>query len=381
MKAEYGWRVRAVTVALCAALIMGAGGAALAQFDFEGVDCAAVFEAKSMTLLDGEAAEEKRDVAGLVKLPALLVICEAMDSGAFAPSDMLTVSERAAHATGPTAFLEAGESVSADGLMKAAVTITAADAIVTLAEHCMAESEFVSRINKRLAELDIQANAQDITGGGLTFSCRELAAVGAQLIKSPTFCAYSTMYYEELIHADGRRTELASSNKLLRSLMGCSGVATGSSQSAGYCGVFSAKRGDSEYVVAVTGAKSSSARAEIAGKALELAFTAYRTVTGVKRGDTVVTVPVKDGQAATVDLIASKDIVILLSQSENAQAHITAPELLEAPVLAGSELGRVEYVDENGKVIAASPLIPGMEVVKATIFDRIKAVFLEWLHA
>ena len=104
-------------------------------------------------LLDKKGSEGMA-VAGLRKLPAVLTLCRAFDSGLIAENTGMQVSPHAASIPGPTAFLEAGERIEAGELLKAAVMISAGDAIVTLGENAFgSESVFLNNIMVTLKEL------------------------------------------------------------------------------------------------------------------------------------------------------------------------------------------------------------------------------------
>ena len=62
--------------------------------------------------------DEPMEVAGLRKLPAVLTLCRAFDSGLIEDTAGMQVSPRAAGISGPTAFLEAGERIEAGGCSK-----------------------------------------------------------------------------------------------------------------------------------------------------------------------------------------------------------------------------------------------------------------------
>ncbi|MEG1547785.1 MAG: hypothetical protein RR232_01840 [Clostridia bacterium] len=352
------------------------------DFEFGTGKSAGLFEALSMTEVAGKDTDKKMDAAGLSKLPALLLICELADAGRLNTSTMVKVSDKAAQISGPTAFIEVDESITADLLLKAAVIIMAGDAIVALAEAAMTETEFLAAMNLRLADLGINAIYQDIVGSGIMLSAREIAILGAQLIKSATFERYGTVFYDSITHDDGRLTELASSNKLLKSCVGCKGVATGSSGTAGYCGVFAVKRAETAYICVVMGAENAASRVKIASDAIERAFSSYKAAVLVKKGDVVVhDIPVLDGQIPKINLVAANDAVALLPVGSTFNAKISAVEELQAPVKHTDKTGSVTYVDVDENVLAIVDLVAHTDVEIANVADYMKIVFLTWLHA
>ncbi len=370
----------AAAAAICMLLICSA---AYGEYpvDISGLGAAALSECGSGTAVISCNSEEKLEVGGLGRLPLLLAACERIDGGGLALTDTVTISREAAAASGPTAFLEANERVEVSMLLKAAAVICAGDAICALAEGTYGSLEACAvAAHQRLDELGVTAAEGDIAGGNIRLSADELTAIGRALMRSECFLLYSGIFYDEIRHEDGRTTELASSNRLIKSCAGTNGIATGSSASAGYCGVFSVKRGETAYVCAVIGAKSSAERAEKAKAMLEYAFGAYEVITAASAGECIATVGVKNGTQTAVELTASDDAVCLLPKGAELEVKSDIPEVLEAPIFAGERLGSVSY-GYNGEEIARVELTSACKIPKAGTAHYCGQIMLEWLHA
>ena len=204
--------------------------------DMAGAKAAVLAEQTGGNSVAALKADEKMEVGGLSRLPALLAVCEGMDQGLITLNASITVSEAASRIKGPTAFLSAYEIIDAASLLKAAVMITAGDAIYALAEAIYGSATACQqRMQERLSELGVEASYNNLMDTDIRLSANDLVAIGRALMQSPSFTSYSGLFYDSITHADGRVTELASSNRLLKSSVGCVGVATGSSTSAGYC--------------------------------------------------------------------------------------------------------------------------------------------------
>lgn len=364
-------------------LPLAVGRAETALVDLSGVKTAFIAEATSGQLVMEKNSSEKANVAGLTRLPALLLVCELVDEGALEPTTEVTISEAAAAVKGPTAFVEAYEKIAAGELLKAAIMIGAGDAIYALAEAATGSSgAFAEQMNERLAELGVSATYTNITDDGVLLSAAELAAIGREIIRSATFRNYATVYMDEIVHENGSATELVNSNRMIRNSTGCGGVGTGSSDAAGYCGVFWVLRGDTGYICVVTGAQNSNARFTTAQAMVEYAFGAYKTVTLSKTGQILVeNVPVKGGAEMFVSLAARNDNVLLLKQNEEYQEKRNVPETLYAPLLQTDVVGTLEYTDGDGNLIALVELVPHKEIAQAGLSDFIQMLFLSFLHA
>ena len=125
--------------------------------------------AKSAILMDaatGQILYEKHaDVAlppaSVTKIMTLLLVMEAVDGGVISLADPVTVSERAASMGGSQVFLEVGEVMSVEEMIKCVVIASANDAALALAEHIAGSEEaFVKRMNDRARELSMAAKYQ-----------------------------------------------------------------------------------------------------------------------------------------------------------------------------------------------------------------------------
>ena len=79
-------------------------------------------------------SHERLAPASITKIMSLLLICEAIDNGKLKLDDQVTASEYAASMGGSQIWLEPGETMTVDELLRATVIASANDATVALAE-------------------------------------------------------------------------------------------------------------------------------------------------------------------------------------------------------------------------------------------------------
>ena len=333
-------------------------------------------------LLDKKGSEPMA-VAGLRKLPAVLTLCRAFDSGLIAESTGMQVSPHAASISGPTAFLESGERIEAGELLKAAVMISAGDAIVALGENAFgSESVFLNNIMVTLKELGVDRVLPDCLGTGTAFSARDLCVLGAAAAKSEHFCRWAGQYMEHIVHAGGRETELVNANRMIRSYSGCFGLMTGSQKEEGYSGVFAVKRQEVVYVAAIIGAKSSEERFAAAGTLFDYAFATFRPERLAGAGEVVVPDwPVLCGDRDAVDLVAHEDASLLLSrQAGKVERRLDVPEPLTAPLSETEAVGSAVFL-LGGEEVFELALYPATDVVSHSLMDLIKRIGMNYLRA
>ena len=375
--------MRRKIIALLLALIMLFGAnAALAEPETEGVGAIAVIEAESGLLAFGANENEKLDPAGLARLPALLYAAQCFDSGKLAPEDKIIVSAEAAAISGPTAFIEPNEEISAELLLKAAVMISAGDAIFALAERCAGGAEAANNeISAMLAGLGVDASGFTLREGLTRMSAIELALIMRALAASPSYAACSALTYDKIAHAGGRETELANPNKLIRSLSGCFAGSTGSAKSTLYAGAFAAEREGTRYICAVLGAKDSKTRFSAASSAMEYAFASFELQSAVKAGEVVSPgVPLTGARVREVDLVAAEDARALAAKGAGWSVSIEAPEELSAPLAAGDAIGSALYSFGEGGISVRIPLTVLEDHPRAGVLDYAFLVMARWAH-
>ena len=332
-------------------------------------------------LLDKKGGETMA-VAGLRKLPAVLTLCRAFDKGLISESAGMQVSPHAASIPGPTAFLESGERIEAGELLKAAVMISAGDAIVTLGENAFgSESVFLNNIQVTLKELGVERTLTDCLGTGVAFSARDLCALGTAAVKSEHFCRWSAQYMEHIVHAGGRETELVNANRMIRSYSGCFGLMTGSQKEEGYTGVFAVKRQEVVYVAAIIGAKSSEERFAAAGALFDYAFATFQPVRLTGAGEVVAPDwPVLYGDVPAVDLVAHEDASLLLAkQAGKVERRLDVPDPLTAPLFTEDPVGNAVFT-LGGEEVYTVALYPATDVISHSLLDLLKRIGADYLR-
>lgn len=354
------------------------------EFDLRFVESALLINVTGMQTILEFNPDSPRKAAGLSRLPAMLIISEAIDSGELSMTDIVTVSRAASEIPGPTAFVEANESISVQDLFKAAVMICAGDAVYALAEKlCGTIEAFLNRMNSRLQELGIPNLSDSIMTGEAELSARDLAKIGAMLSKSKSFTAFCSLFMDGITHSNKEYTELVSGNKLLKQYPGCSGLGTGSSNTAGYCGVFLVERNNTKLICVVMGTKNSSERFKLATSMLEYGYANYRAVSLLDEGEIVSEgIRVNGGRQRFVNLISKEKVALLLPKSADDPVQtFNVPESVAAPVDKDVPLGTLEYKDSEGNILAKVDLYPQQDIEVAEFGDYLRMLLLNWIHA
>ena len=200
-------------------------------------------------ILSESNSTEHLPIASVTKLTTLLLTFEAIDNDELQLDEVLTASENAAGMGGSQVFIDANADYTVENLLHAIIISSANDASVMIAERLGgSEDGFVTLMNERVKELGAQnTNYTNCTGlpSANAYSCaNDIALVMREVVKYPLYFEISKIWMEDFQHPSGRITEMANTNKLLRSYSNCDAGKTGSTNEAGYCMSATAKKGD-----------------------------------------------------------------------------------------------------------------------------------------
>ena len=366
---------------LCAcALIQPAAGAAAAPEVEAGA--AVLMERETGTVLYESHSHDKLEPASVTKIMTLLLVMEAIDGGTVRLEDVITVSSSAAAMGGSQVYLKEGEQMTVDELLKAVAVVSANDAAVALAEHLAgSEAAFVERMDRRAAELGMKdtnfVNCTGLPAAGHLTSAYDIALMSRALMAHPKIRDYTTIWMDTI---RGGQFQLSNTNKLVRFYSGCTGLKTGSTDSALYCLSATAEREGMELIAVVLKADTSEKRFEAAKSLLSYGFANY-TLTDVYPSQALPPVDVLLGEADTVQPVLAQSSRILV---EKARLNEITTELrlcqdVEAPVEEGQKLGEMAvYVGDE--VQQTIPIVADRAVARLTlpgIFSRfLKTLFM-----
>ena len=323
--------------------IPGVQAAGVQDFD---VPCAAavLIDEDSGTVLYEKNADERRPVASITKVMTLLLTFEALQAGKISLTDIVPVSEHAYHMGGSQIWLEPGEQLTLQEMLKAICISSANDAAVAVAEFVAgSEPAFVDAMNARAAALGMTAthfaNACGLDEEGHLSSARDVAVMSREmLLHHPEVREYCTVWMDTL---RGGKTQLVNTNKLLKSYPGITGLKTGTTGKAGVCITASAERDGLRLIAVVLGAASGKERFEAARTLLDYGFVHYDSAEVTLPDDAPEELPVKRGTAETaaLDYAAPERLLVPKGEGSDLQTKILLPDALQAPVRQGSPVG------------------------------------------
>lgn len=352
-------------------------GSAFAAPVSSGAESIALMEKETGALLYAENEHKPLEPASVTKIMTLLLTMEAIDDGRLHYDDVLSASDYAASMGGSQVYIEAGEQMRVEELIKAVCLASGNDASVVLAEGIAgSEESFVARMNERATELGMNdthfCNCTGLPAEGHLTSAYDIALMSRELILNhPDIRNYTTLWMDSLRNGT---FQLANTNKLIRYYDGATGLKTGSTDNAGYCLSGTAERDGMELIATVLNAPTSAERFETAKNLLSFGFANY-TLVDVYPDKALPTIPVTMGKKDTVQPVFSGRDKVLMEKTKvsSVEKEITLFEQIAAPVSKGQPLGQLT-VTSGEEVLAEIPLVAGEAVERLSYWDIVTSL-------
>ena len=337
------------------------------------LDCksAILMEASTGKVLYEQNADEALPPASVTKVMTLLLVMEAIDSGKISLDDMVTTSAHAASMGGSQIYLEEGEQMSVEDMVKSVVIASANDAACALAEFVSGSEEvFVKAMNERAKELGMKSavfentNGLDDTAENHVISARDIAIMSSELIKYEKILEYSSIWMDTIRNGE---FGLTNTNRLVRYYNGCTGLKTGSTSKAGFCISATAERDGLNLVCVIMGAETRDIRNAAATRLLDWGFANYSVYT--HKAEKLDPISVLGGAQTSVGVtygdfscVADKDDISKI------EIKLELPERLSAPLKKGDKIGAAVFWCD-GKEIGRSDVYVTDDVSKIGYFD------------
>ena len=357
--------------ALLPAMVLAASGEALDV----PVKSAVLMDVATGTVLYEKNAHEPLAPASVTKIMTMLLIMEAIDSGALNYRDTVTASEAAAQQGGSQVYLTAGEQMSVEEMLKSLAVSSANDCACAMAEHLSgSEGAFVERMNQKARELSMK-DTHFVNCTGLDdspeakdhkTSAYDVALMSRELLgKHPDIRKFTTIWMDTIRNGT---FGLSNTNKLIRFYPGATGLKTGFTSGAGYCLSASARRENLELIAVTMGAESSKIRNAACKAMLDYGFAGFALV--CPNLEESIQVPVRLGTEAGVDVALQGDASVLIPKAQKAglTTKLTLEEFCTAPVEKGTRLGTLT-LRSGEETLLEVPLVAAREVKRKTFRD------------
>ncbi|PZD93469.1 D-alanyl-D-alanine carboxypeptidase [Paenibacillus sambharensis] len=354
----------------------GAGGADLAP----SARSAILMDADSGTIIFEKNSHDKLPPASITKVMTMILVMEALDEGRIKLTDKVATSEYAASMGGSQIFLEPGEEMTVNDMLKGIALASGNDASVAMAEKLAGtEQEFVRLMNEKAAQLGLKntqfANANGLPAENHFSSAHDIAVMSRELLKHSEITKYTGLYQDYLRKDSEKPFWLVNTNKLVRFYSGADGLKTGYTSEAKFCLTATAMRDQFRIIAVVMGEPNTKTRNAEVSQMFDYAFAQYSNLPILKKGEEIGTVRVAKGSVAELKLVAKHPYSILLkkgTKTEDIRHELRLDANLSAPVKIGQPIGKL-IVFQGDKVLTEFAVEAPQSVEKAgwwTLFKR-----------
>ena len=338
---------------------------------------AVLMDADSGKILYEKNAHEQRPCASITKVMTLTLVMEALDSGKISLDDTVTASAHAASMGGSDIWLEEGEQMTVDDMIKATAVASANDAAVALAEFVSgSEDDFVAEMNAKARDLGMDdttfLNCNGLDEEGHITSAYDVALMSRELIRHKKIFDYTSIWLDYL---RGGKTQIVNTNKLLRTYDGITGLKTGTTGDAGSCITATAERNGLSLIAVVLGADNGTVRFRDAAALLDYGFASFETKE-LSLNDELFPITVEGGLQNTAKIKCDDVSYITMPKGGGDQLKQTLdiPESIEAPVSEGDRIGSLTF-SMGGEEIASFDVVADETVEKKSFGTLMKIVW------
>lgn len=320
---------------------------------------------KSAVLIDAKSGQVLVDINKDEKLPPasttkILTAIIAIESGKL--EELVTVSSNPPQVDGTRVYLEEGEKIKLDDLVRAALIHSANDAALAIAEHLAgSEEEFAKIMNDKARALGAK-NSNFVSSHGLSVdghytTAYDLALISQYAMKNPVF---SKIAQAKVLDWEGQawQTRLINKNKMLWRYEGITGVKPGYTSEAHYTLVASAEREKQSYITVVLGSPGNGVWND-AEALLDYGFDNYQIVELAKTEKVAATLDI--GAQNKLQLVPQKPFSISIPSDENKEIDsqlVLKP--LAKNIVKGQEAGELVF-SLDGQEIGRVPLLANNE--------------------
>jgi D-alanyl-D-alanine carboxypeptidase (penicillin-binding protein 5/6) len=311
--------------------------------------------------------------ASMSKLMTAYMVFDRLKSGRLRLDEEVLVSERAWKMGGSQMFLEVGERVKVEDLIRGVIIQSGNDACVTLAEAIAgSEEEFARQMNEKAAELGLAgssfANSTGLHAPNHLMTVRDLSTLARRIVSE--FPEYFGYYGEREYEYAGIKQP--NRNPLLQAgVPGVDGMKTGFTNGSGYGLVATAQRDERRIIAVMAGLDSAGQRRTEGERLLEYGFREFQEYRVFEPGAVVAQAGVWLGIEPSVPLTVDRMVAVTLSHQarKDLVAKLSYASPVAAPIVQGQEMGRVE-ITAPGLAPTIVPLVAAGNVARAGVLGR-----------
>ena len=340
-----------------------------------------LLDAASGEVLASQNPDEPMHPASLTKMMTAYLAEMELAAGNIKLDDQVLVSEKAWSLGGSTMFIEVGERVSVEDLLKGIIIISGNDASVALAEYIAGSEDAFAQLMTSTAQRLGMNNTQFQNASGWPVadhysSARDLATLSKHIVEDfpEQYGLYAEKYFQYGVDKKTGKPlrRQANRNRLLWTNPHVDGLKTGHIEDTGYHLAVTSKRDGRRLIVVLLGSSGEKQRADDAQKLLTYGFRFFENVDVKKAGEPLQTVKVWKGAIDDIPVGITEDLIVTVPRGtgKNLTASLAIDPKLEAPIARGQTVGTVKVMLDDD-VVREVPLTAMQSVEPGGFFKRL----------
>jgi len=333
-------------------------------------DSAIILDVNSNTILFEKNADERQGPASMSKLMLIYIVFERLQNKTLTIEQEFLVSKKAWKFGGSKMFVNIGEMVSVENLLKGIIVQSGNDACIVLAEGLSGtEENMVDEMNEKAVEIGLtNSNFQNVTGWPHEdhyMSLKDIAYL-SKLIITNFFEYYYLFAINEFTYNNIKQFNR---NKLI-SIDGFDGLKTGRTSQSGYGIVASAKRENRRIVSVVNGLNSEKERINETKKLVNWSFREFVNYDLYKSGDSIQFAKVWLGKESFVPLVLNEDLSVTIKKKnlDKFKIKLVYETPIVSPVKKGDKLAELQLIE--GDNVKIKNIYSGKDIDKVSRFYR-----------
>ncbi len=336
-----------------------------------------LIEANTGKIIYEKNKDERLSVASITKMVAQTIILEEIEKGNINWNDVVTVSRNASGMGGSQIYLEEGEKITVEDLMKGISVASGNDATVAMAEYISgSEEKFVKRMNKVVKDLKLKnthfSNCTGLDQKDHYSSSYDMAIVARNLVVNHSeIIKFSSIREDYLRENTDKKFWLVNTNKLISFYDGADGLKTGHTDDALYCLAATAKRNNLRLIAIALGEVDSKTRNKEVMELLDYGFNNLKMNILKRKGSIVSKVKLDKANTKYLNLIIKENLGVIegVGEKKNYKYKVILNKI-KYPIYKGETVGKINILYKNN-IVSTSDLVCNSNIKKINYFKLV----------
>lgn len=324
-----------------------------------------LIDAETKEVLLSKNADVKVAPSSMTKLMTAYVVFDQIKKGNINFSNQCLIGKDAWRKSGSSMFLNYGDVVSIEDLIKGLLTVSGNDAAVALAgSTANGVDNFVNLMNLTAKEIGLKnshfRNPHGLNQDGHYMTLRDIATLAMRIYNDfPDYVEYMALPK----YTYGNITQYNRNPLIKRDYDGVVGGKTGYTNDGGYGVVGIVKRGNRLLVGVINKADSSRQREQMITKLLDYGFKKYKKLVLFEKDQTIATLKTWLGSDSEVEVAPNREISINVPR-DNSLESVTVEVKYNSPIYAP--------INKGIKIATLVVKVKGYETFEYSLFAKEK---------